>query len=556
MKFLFISIFASMSFCLCNAQTVYLYTPRQGQVYAFTSQEMSESEINRITLDYAINYPQATILAYPSATYNCHSYAWNMVEGGFTCWLNQFPDLKKYWEDGSYVQTTESEAEKIFYFNGDHSAVVSSVAGKYESKWGSAPLMRHSPGYGPSSYGMAFRRYYKRSNPQISGPSIVCTSGNTFTLNDEPQSNIQWNATEPFQITNVSNDGTTVTVTKIGLGNGEGTLSASVGGFVVATKTITPCKTTVSLSLGGYMCSYTNCTIENLPSNISGSQIAWSCSSNLQLQEGNTGLTNTVRPIALASGSAWVEAQIGNHTFRTYTYILGTSDNTANIFGQANLNLGSSANYLLKAFTDPIIDPNSPLCDCYYYYWTCSPNLEISYEGPTSEPEFSKSGGEEPEYPDEPEEEYELTASVRAIGCGAGWIKAHVVINGHTLTVTKNINVVNCSKGANSKNLVESFNYVSSYPNPVSNILNVKIDMDIYAAYKLQKQVSSNAVKQSKPVFQILLYSSLGNLVLRTTTTTDQAQLSVSQLPPGNYVLHVSDGSGDKPSTQQVLVRR
>jgi hypothetical protein len=138
MKLSIFTVFIGLSLFVSNAQIVYLYTPNGSQVYAFQEAEMSASDITYYTTLYQNNYPQATVLANASSTYNCHSYAWNMREGGPTCWLNQSPDLHKYWDDGSYIQvTSESEAQKIFYYNGDHSAVKSSVvAGRYESKWG------------------------------------------------------------------------------------------------------------------------------------------------------------------------------------------------------------------------------------------------------------------------------------------------------------------------------------------------------------------------------------------------------------------------------------
>jgi hypothetical protein len=106
-----------------------------------------------------------------------------MVEGGSACWLDQNPDLHWYWDDNSYQITSSGEESKIFYYNGDHSAVRSSVSGMYESKWGSAPLMRHAPSYGPSTYNMQYRRYYKRTPPFISGPDYLCPNITyTFTM--------------------------------------------------------------------------------------------------------------------------------------------------------------------------------------------------------------------------------------------------------------------------------------------------------------------------------------------------------------------------------------
>jgi hypothetical protein len=135
MKFAIITILLLFFTGIANAQDVYLYTPNKSQVYAFQRTEFSPSEIAYYTAECAALYPNAEILANASRTYNCHSYAWNKVEGGPTCWLNQDPDLHLYWDDGSYEQTTEGYAEKIFYYNGDHSAVKSLIyLGKYESK--------------------------------------------------------------------------------------------------------------------------------------------------------------------------------------------------------------------------------------------------------------------------------------------------------------------------------------------------------------------------------------------------------------------------------------
>jgi len=102
----------------------------------------------------------------------------------------------------------------IFYYNGNHSAVKSSVAGMYESKWGPAPLMRHSPEYGPSEYNMQDRRYYVK--PTISGPGFVCYGSNaTFILNNVPESatTTSWSVSGPVTIVSQSNNSSTVSST-------------------------------------------------------------------------------------------------------------------------------------------------------------------------------------------------------------------------------------------------------------------------------------------------------------------------------------------------------
>ena len=147
---------------LCNSQTITLYTPNGSVVYASIKAEMSPEDIILYTKMYRAMYPEAEVLDSVSYTYNCHSYAWNMVEGGPVCWIN-YPQA--YWTDGSYGLTIESNAEKIFYYDDDHSAIQSTThPDKYISKWGQLPLMRHSPEYGPYAH-MENRRYYRRCLP-------------------------------------------------------------------------------------------------------------------------------------------------------------------------------------------------------------------------------------------------------------------------------------------------------------------------------------------------------------------------------------------------------
>jgi len=185
-----------ISFNLAS-QTVTLYTPNGSTVEAFYNTEMPSNDIIYYTEQYRNAYPQAEILANASATYNCHSYAWNLTEGGsIVCWLNKNPDLHKYWDDGSYVETTEGNAEKIFYYAGDHSAIVSSIPGKYDSKWGPMPLMRHAPDYGPTTYQMTRRNYYQKTlNLSISGASTLCYSGSTYLIDNLPSgATITWSS--------------------------------------------------------------------------------------------------------------------------------------------------------------------------------------------------------------------------------------------------------------------------------------------------------------------------------------------------------------------------
>ena len=150
--------------------------------------EMSPEEISEVNENYSTTYPNAVRIGDASNRYNCHSYAWNMRDGGSTCWINStkssvsgnVPNLALYWTTDFYVSATqERETYKVFYPMSDHSAVVSSVSGMYESKWGAAPLMRHSPTYGPYQ-NMNVRKYYCRRS--LKNGVLSCSNGVGETL--------------------------------------------------------------------------------------------------------------------------------------------------------------------------------------------------------------------------------------------------------------------------------------------------------------------------------------------------------------------------------------
>ena len=135
-------------------------------------------------------FSNVTILAEPTAKYNCHDYAWVKSEGGTECWL--FDELAgatgiyQYWQDGSYVRTNPTYAEKIYYYasnvNNRHSAE------KYDSsyfisKWGWGCLVKHTPTNVPPGYYTGDMRYYAKAPKTTSGPNIVAnTTAGTYSI--------------------------------------------------------------------------------------------------------------------------------------------------------------------------------------------------------------------------------------------------------------------------------------------------------------------------------------------------------------------------------------
>lgn len=161
-----------------------IYTKGGKAIEVIICSEMSVSQIKECNEYYRAKFPNATLLADASARYNCHSYAWNLSDGGdVVCWINETvgnnePNLSKYWTDDYYSETTEANAKKVYYYSSDHSAIVSpTVPGMYESKWGAMPLMRHAPNYGPYMNMDKRKYYYHISTPSVITGLITCSEG-------------------------------------------------------------------------------------------------------------------------------------------------------------------------------------------------------------------------------------------------------------------------------------------------------------------------------------------------------------------------------------------
>ena len=141
-----------------------VYTPLGHMITTLVNSEMSQDEINYFTNYYARAFRNAQVVSPASTRYNCHSYAWYSRSTSNSNWIravegNKF-QLSRYWTDDVYVSCTESQAEIVYYANGDHSAVRRSD-GKYISKWGFGPVMIHTAAHCP--YESSGRQYYKVS---------------------------------------------------------------------------------------------------------------------------------------------------------------------------------------------------------------------------------------------------------------------------------------------------------------------------------------------------------------------------------------------------------
>ena len=219
-----------------------VYTPKGTAVSAQLYNEMTTEQIDDTNQLAANQYPLANRLANSSTQYNCHAYAWHLTEGNTNrVWISD-PGDEKYWQDGSFIRVcNESQSTKISYPNGDHSAIRSTQSiplGRYDSKWGQWPLLRHTPTYTP--YNSTSLQYYVST--KVNGPTSVTTSSVGFTTAAAPITGATYTWTKSSNVI-LTGSGTGVLARAVAGTNGTGWVQVAVnspcGGTVTTRKNVT-----------------------------------------------------------------------------------------------------------------------------------------------------------------------------------------------------------------------------------------------------------------------------------------------------------------------------
>ena len=136
--------------------TILVYTPLGKEIVGYVMSPTSQLEAEQMENQAVSEYPSAIVRGPATWSYNCHSYAWHNSSTENDVWINSFLSvpsdlqLERYWENDLYKEsdTLTPDVEKVFYSNGDHSAVLL-ANGNYQSKWGAWPLMEHALTYCP-----------------------------------------------------------------------------------------------------------------------------------------------------------------------------------------------------------------------------------------------------------------------------------------------------------------------------------------------------------------------------------------------------------------------
>ncbi len=196
-------------------------TPKGSNVVAYKPEEMSSSDRAYWDNYYANAYPNASqINTYgpysSSMRFNCHGYAWYMVESGSGLntprWIGYYSTTAEdiYMSDGSYVQVkNEMYPGKVSWGSGDHSAITTSQSGVFKSKWNKYPLFEHD--WDDTPYGTNNLKYYVSTNINGSSSVLCNNSTRTFTTTNIPGASYSWSVGNGLTLNSNGNYSTSVT---------------------------------------------------------------------------------------------------------------------------------------------------------------------------------------------------------------------------------------------------------------------------------------------------------------------------------------------------------
>jgi len=354
------------------------------------------------------------------------------------------------------------------------------------------------------------------TTPDIYGASYtVCYEGSKFTLLNPPAGNITWTVDGPFTPTTGSDS--TFTIYRTESNSSNGTLKAFVNGTEVASKIITPCPKP-SISGPSFLCpgSTVTFTVSNAPLGYS-----WGCSSNLMPVLGSPGKFKA----SSVAGNGYVSINVGNTQLVKNDVKIG---NGADIIGPNSIIAATTTNY----YADPI-------CSNVTYSWKL---YKYNYNTTIGEGPVWKSGVSS----------VTLLSTAKPDNVNPFILELYA---NNVLVKTKQIQASWYYLSFYNNGSIGPIPIMLSYPNPVSDVLNIEIDEEEITKTKSLEQTAKVA-KTIETVYDIRLYDGQGNLLRQTTTKGGKIQFNVSNLPNGIYYLHVYDGVSETPEIRQIMVER
>ena len=354
--------------------------------------------------------------------------------------------------------------------------------------------------------------------PVISGPSEVCYSGSSFSLQNAPPETIYWTLDDPTVFT-VSPTGNPTFVTRIGQSSSNSKLRARVGsasGLIITDVVITPCLATAITGLGNI------CNSGSAVFSINTGQYAtWSVTSGFSLST-SYGVSTTVSATT-PNQSGTLTAVVGG---TTYTRSIQSLATPACYFPKTDYVYMSG----LPGGASVQLNPYPSDTDPYAIYkWDVLFEENVWYDVTSGSDSHSVNVVYDLTLPS--------TLRIDAYQYIAPYgYSPHPTVEYRTATV-------------NYRSPIKVF------PNPVSDILNIEItDQAIAKAKAFAPTVTGSKGVVQDLTFDIRLYDVLGNQVQNKQSKGGTIQFNVSNLPNGIYFLRIYDGVSEKPEMTRIIV--
>ena len=256
--------------------------------------------------------------------------------------------------------------------------------------------------------------------------------------------------------------------------------------------------TTISSGGANYICINSTKTYKAVNGSWK-SGVSWNTSGNLSIIGSNT--IDSVKVTGISSGSGWVSINYCEKELERYNIMVGSGTPVISISGPTSVSVNSGNSYYASSNTYSGL----PITG---YEWAASPGSPSSkvYEYGSSANIYFYS-----------ENSYQVSA--RACNeCGFGsWQFLYVNVNNRSLV----------------------------YPNPVSDMLHIDVS----------PVVNANT-RGTNLVFDIRLYNAMGSQLRQAGISSGAlTQIDVSNLPNGNYYLHIYDGVSSTPDIHQIIVK-
>ncbi|MDR1155155.1 MAG: T9SS type A sorting domain-containing protein [Bacteroidales bacterium] len=349
-------------------------------------------------------------------------------------------------------------------------------------------------------------RNIQASQLSITGSHTVYSgSPGIYGLND-PMGSLsgtpQWSVSGPFSVTH-NPGGLSATVAHTGSNYGEGTLIVSLGGSIIASKTITGTPLPPTIAGSSSVCFYSpsTFTVTNAPADFT-----WDKSSNLTL----SGTGTSVSVTATGSGnSGWISIKSGTVELVRHNVSVLVGPTIYGIDGPDNV--GSSGSYSvitsgnLNDYTTYQWSMSNAPSHYYHIYNNGSSVVDISFDYRYS---------------------YYLC------------VTAYNVCNSYYYQ----------DKLIHANGTSPSYAY---YPNPAFDVLNIEINPQALA--KTHGQAGGDVTRQDI-TYDVRLYNGQGNLLRHATAKGGNLRFNVANLVNGIYYLHVYDGTGNTPEIRQIVV--